>query len=268
MSMDSPGGESRPMLGVVGDNNPNNECGRVSRSLRDSTLSKRLKAVEALAHLARENPGKNHVRSMSLLSDFLRHAKLSQTDENETSEPEYPPDIMAAFRAVTERNKAQTEVEEAVPGFMIDLSGLHLAGMELADANLARTCLVDANMRHAKLKRTNLANADMKNANLANADMKANNLNRTDLTHAFMPGANLAYTVMSKANLTKTYLRDASLKGADLRGANLAEATLIDADLTEADLTGADLTNADLTGANLTGALIDGAPVKDRGTVR
>ncbi|PSB08252.1 DNA/RNA helicase [Pleurocapsa sp. CCALA 161] len=63
-----------------------------------------------------------------------------------------------------------------------DLSQMHLANINLIDADLSHSNLAGTNLTNAKLIAANLSHANLTNANLTNAKLMGANLNHTDLT--------------------------------------------------------------------------------------
>jgi uncharacterized protein YjbI with pentapeptide repeats len=77
-----------------------------------------------------------------------------------------------------------------------DLSGLDLAGRNLADADFTGCILEEANLQGAKLDAASFFGADLRRANLAGASLR-----RGDLRGASMRGANLIGTDLFEADL-------------------------------------------------------------------
>ncbi len=100
-------------------------------------------------------------------------------------------------------------------GFLNDLEGAYLEGIDL---------------NHAVMRQANLVGADLTNANLQGADLR-------------------------NANLRGAILVDTDLRGANLRGANLTNAYLLNTDLRRADLTNVNIRGTNLSGANLYGTI-------------
>lgn len=63
-----------------------------------------------------------------------------------------------------------------------DLSQMHLANINLIDADLSHSNLAGTNLTNAKLIAANLSHANLTNANLTNAKLMGANLNHADLT--------------------------------------------------------------------------------------
>jgi uncharacterized protein YjbI with pentapeptide repeats len=112
-----------------------------------------------------------------------------------------------------------------------------LTGMDLAGADLARTVLANATFREA-----DLSDACLAESRLDGADFRYAKLGAADLT-----GANLGVAQLRHADLRLANLEGANLRGADLSGARLRGARLAGADFSGATLVGTDLSEADLS---------------------
>ena len=176
-----------------------------------------------------------------------------------------------------------------------DLSGLDLAGRNLADADFTGAILEECNFAGARLESASFFSADLRRANLAGASLR-----RADLRGALLRGANLigadlyeadmregtiaekdrygnlrilqhdvGPTELPSALLTSANLERARMTGvfavqadftdAMMRGCRLARANLRQAKLNGANLENADLSGCDLKGAELHGAILIGA---------
>ena len=129
-----------------------------------------------------------------------------------------------------------------------DLSGLAIAGCNLAEADLSGASLRGANLSDCNLDRAILFGADLRDSDLEGASLIGANLRGATLR-----GANL-----TRANLFKADLRDGSIKSTDLGGnlhtlamktgpSELSSARLMNANLTDADMSGAIATHTDFT---------------------
>ena len=166
-----------------------------------------------------------------------------------------------------------------------DLSGAHLAGLDLTGSTFTDVVLDGADLGPAATIATNLTDAALTNVSLAGTDLRSAVLTRTRarvvtgtplLDPAFSitlgqlvgPGVDLGGAVLDGADLTGRDLSGADLRGVRLRGTNLTAADLSGSWLGFPDLTGADLTGATLAGATLTaphsGGII-GSPVLPTG---
>jgi uncharacterized protein YjbI with pentapeptide repeats len=139
-------------------------------------------------------------------------------------------------------------------GYMPQLEGATLAGMDLRgidlySAFLEHADLSEANLAGARLSGAFLSEANMQRATLDQAKLFAGRLTKTDLTRASL----------NRAKLSQCNFREATLVGAQLNGADLEETQFLGADLTGAKLCGANLFASNLTGSNLTDADFSGA---------
>ena len=82
------------------------------------------------------------------------------------------------------------------------------------------------NFRHANLSHTNLSQMHLANINLIDADLSHANLTGVNLTNAKLIAANLSHANLSHANLTNAKLMGADLTDAVLTGANFERAKL------------------------------------------
>lgn len=126
-----------------------------------------------------------------------------------------------------------------------DLSGLHLAHMDLHDVDF----------RYADLRGTKFRAADLSDADMTGARM----------SQATFPDADLRRATLDYSDLHQAYFYRADMRDADLRGANLFEADMYRADMRGTDLFCTNLRDADLaytvlTDANLIGLVLDGLP--------
>ncbi|WP_199548542.1 pentapeptide repeat-containing protein [Streptomyces sp. N35] len=124
------------------------------------------------------------------------------------------------------------------PGLFVQLSGLHLAGLELDGVDLALSALAG-----------------------------------TDLSSSVMWDSNFSEAILDNANLSGAHFAGSHFQGATLRGANLSSAILWGVDFSEAELNGAILEGASLwrEGAHAGPALVDVEQLLtaklDRGTI-
>lgn len=105
----------------------------------------------------------------------------------------------------------------------VDLEQAVLSGLNLAGADLAGASLEDAT----------LTGTDLAGADLAGASIKFDTLTGTDLSGVDLSGVDAEWVVLSGANLS-----GADFSGADLEWARFASADLDNADLSTANLTG------------------------------
>ncbi|MDQ0600113.1 uncharacterized protein YjbI with pentapeptide repeats [Streptomyces canus] len=184
--------------------------------------------------------------------------------------PDYPADDV---------QQALTGLTDAVcrhhtdPSVQVNLSRLHLAGVDLGQADLTGlhlwgTNLTGAYMERAKCLETRMGAADLMNANLRHADLRKAILRSADLSNADLryvkaEKSDFFNAVLQGARLCHAQLKNtklgADLSGADLTGADLTSAHLDLADLTDTNLISVTFSEADLEGAILTGAYLNEA---------
>jgi uncharacterized protein YjbI with pentapeptide repeats len=168
----------------------------------------------------------------------------------------------------------------------LDLSGLSLAGRNLADADFSAACMIGCDLSGAKLDNATFFGSDMQDAVLADASLR-----RADLRGACLRGADLTAAdlfeadlregtiaaadrdmgfrvvearsrhdtqaqgaCLSGANLERSKLTGVVAVAADFSGAVMKDCKLVRANHKQASFRGADLAGADLSGADLTGA--------------
>jgi uncharacterized protein YjbI with pentapeptide repeats len=169
----------------------------------------------------------------------------------------------------------------------LDLAGKNLAGADLtgallADANLAGSDFSNATLSGCDLSRTNLRGArlvrtDLRGASMRRADLTGANLFDADLRDGLLaepehgggvPSASsaaavepteLSGAIMAAANLSGARLSGIVAMRTDFRDAVMRSCTLVRANLRHANLNGANLDSADLSGADLRGADLRGA---------
>jgi uncharacterized protein YjbI with pentapeptide repeats len=166
----------------------------------------------------------------------------------------------------------------------IELSGMHLDGIILDEANLsgsyppdlnftgefldgrdARTLgailvgakLTTASLRNAELSFVNFESADLSDADLREAYLYNTRLRKATLEQCNFTEARLPWADLWEANLRFSNLKKADLSNANLMSSDLLEANLEGAHLFEAELSGANLAEANLSGANMTGVKFD-----------
>lgn len=98
----------------------------------------------------------------------------------------------------------------------LDLSYMDLSGIELMGVNLAEGRLLGTNLEDAELLGADLSGANLRDAKLDNADLGHVNLQRADLK-----GASMCVTELRKADLSWAKLGDAVLIGTVLRETKL-----------------------------------------------
>jgi uncharacterized protein YjbI with pentapeptide repeats/outer membrane protein assembly factor BamB len=119
----------------------------------------------------------------------------------------------------------------------------------------------DVDLDGVNLTKLPLADEDLSYSSLRDADLAGSNIHGIDLSHGDLTGANLKGTVLSWANLQAATLTGVNAADASLSGAHLGAVSLTKANLANATLTGADLSDANLSQANLTNANLHSATV-------
>ncbi|MET9329691.1 pentapeptide repeat-containing protein [Streptomyces cellulosae] len=259
----------------------------------------RIGGILGLEQIVRDAPEQAATDAARVLGHFIRdrapavaYSTRAQIDEeNSISTPPDPKklpnkpaaDVQVALTALT-RAESRTHVD---PREILDLSGLHLVGAVLnqadfTEANLSEATLESANLSGATLTRANLHEADLVRADLSGATLDGANLSRAKLSAVDLYEAELKEVDLSDASINEANMSDANLSGADLSGAmldganlsysnlsgaklamaKLHRARLRQADLSGATLEGANLSEADLEGANLSGATLARADLR------
>gem|GEM_PF-77660 len=166
-----------------------------------------------------------------------------------------------------------------------DLTGLTLAGRNLADADFTGAVLAECNLSDSKLdraiffcsdlRRTRMTKASLRRADLRGACLRGANLLGADLfesdlregsiaekdakgnlrylNHELKP-SELQAVVLANANLERAKLTGVIAIQADFTDAVMRDCKLVRANLRQCKMTGANLEGADLSGADLKGA--------------
>ena len=243
--------------------------------LGDDKLDIRLGGIYALERLAVDSK-RDHPTVVEVLSAFVRErtAVASKPRRRRAGRKTAHPPSLTANR--TKQRTTDVQAALTVLGRLPlragvsrgDLSGAHLAGAsliqaDLTDADLGGADLTGAQLREADLTGAQLGGADLTGAQLRGATLTNANLGGADLTGAQLRGATLTNANLGGANLTNANLGGANLTDAELFNATLTGANLGGATLTNAKLEWATLTNANLYRANLTGAQLRRATLTD-----
>ncbi|MFH9990438.1 pentapeptide repeat-containing protein [Streptomyces luteogriseus] len=196
-----------------------------------------------------------------------RRAKKGSSRKGEPSSlpPSSPhADVQAALTALT-RSASRRHVDSSV---RIDLSGFHLAGVQLQRADLRGVDLSNANLENADLSECLLTGVDMSNSNLrgavmVDANLEGCNLRMADLSGADLMCADLRYAKIDQVKLCKAHLMSVKLQEAQAFKADLTEAELYNADLTHASFHNANFAQAFIHSANLTNTFLHAAYLAD-----
>ena len=128
--------------------------------LGDENLSVRLGGIYALGRLAGQHPNEYHTQIMSLLCAFARNLpKMTQEEEAQRdTHINLSEEVRAVSKAIRDRSKAQTEVEENENYHLVfDGAPLYLARLRGADLNKAR--FVGARLDYADLIEADLTSS-------------------------------------------------------------------------------------------------------------
>ena len=129
----------------------------------------------------------------------------------------------------------------------IDLSGAHIPGTSLSNADLARSNFAHANLSQVNFEGSNLREADFREANLTGSNFTGADLTRADLSSAKLEGATLTGSTLDEADLSHASLSDTVIEGLDLSkskglewreflGSRFNDATVLPDYLVEEDL--------------------------------
>ena len=129
----------------------------------------------------------------------------------------------------------------------IDLSGAHIPGTSLSNADLARSNFSHANLGKVNFEGSNLRETDFREANLTGANFTGADLTRADLSAANLEDATFSGATLDKADLSRANLSDALIEGLDLSESKgldwrqflesrFNDVTILPDDLVESDL--------------------------------
>lgn len=161
---------------------------------RDS-LAIRLGGIYALERIAQDSKT-DHWQVIEVLTSYVR--ENSPYDANIASIQPVTTDIQAIV-TVLGRRKAQYDKF----GQRIDLSGTHLHGVRLADANLQHATFAGANLRQAVFYRVDFNGAIFQGTILHDTNFEKSLLRRSYLQRADLFAANLEGTDIRKADLSE-----------------------------------------------------------------
>ena len=151
---------------------------------------------------------------------------------------------------------------------LVNLTGIHLANVDLQKADLSHAKLDGVNLSEANLLGANLSRAHLQSATLLNANLRRANLSRARLQHADLSEVFFWYTDLSEANLLGAHLSRARILRADFSGARIhradfSEARILHADFSRAGIHRADFSNASFLGTNFQGAKFSNVDLKN-----
>lgn len=248
-----------------------NQHASASERLSSDSMSARLGAIYELQNLTKQDLSLFHVRTMRMLSAFVRFPP-HETDDGvlQSDDPcsqRLRPDVQAAMEVIGSRTDQHIKIESRAR-YVPDLRQAHLVRLELRDSNLS-----GIDMRGSRFWGADLMGADLSKCELQYTDFCSPWVVRGDdfaeVTRqegSFVERMNAvlgSQTRLIGTNLSDTNMLCAKLSGSNLQGANLSSASLADADLTSAFLMGADLSHSQLTDANLTNAQLMAANLVD-----
>ncbi|GAA1371530.1 hypothetical protein GCM10009612_62790 [Streptomyces beijiangensis] len=230
----------------------------------DDKMYVRIGGVLALEQIVQDAP-EQATHAAQVLAQFIRMRVMAEPTPKRVRPAA---DVQMALTALT-RPGSRTHVRKDE---RLDLSDLHLVGVnlfssDLTEANLARADLKAADLRSAGLSGADLANVNLMGADLSGADLTRADLSGKDLTTTNLTGATLKHANLTGADLTGTNLDDTDLRatlliGADLTSKNLTGTKLRGANLQATDLSGGDLAGKDLRSTSLANANLEGANIE------
>ena len=223
---------------------------KAAEMLGSALLSVRLGGIYALQTLAAEHPPHYHLGVMRQFCAFVRNPPSPPPNSTAAGLEPVPvgEDVRAVMNAIGARSDAGIAIEQEEKGFMLDLVGVNLSGVNLRKAKLS-----GADFRKADLSGADFRKADLRRANLSEADLTMALVHEADLSGAYLLLGTKLSLFIRNANLSRVSLTGANLSGMDFLEANLHGAHLDDADLSGARLEAADLRKANLRKANLSG---------------
>ena len=249
------------------------------------SLIVRLGGIDALHHLAKENPGQYHLQAMRLFCAFLRHSAATHVEgTGEATVSTNPtqlgpggdvsarPDVEAVLRSIGSRDSREKAIEDGV-GFEFIVSNADLRRVRMHEVFSlsydARTfSLVDreprkrANLsgirfRYVDFSEANLSFVDMSGAEFWDPDLTGANLESSDLSRTSWEGGTMAQAQLSSIDLSNAHILETNLSGASLSSAKLAGAMFQEVDLSNADLSRADVSGTHFSLVMHNGALFD-----------
>lgn len=145
----------------------------------------------------------------------------------------------------------------------VDLADLDLSGYDLSHALLTYANLNNSNLSYSILYGAHLEHAQLESCEFFGANLEKAALSECDGLHCGFGGANLQDAVLINANLSHAVLSKSNLRGADFRATDLSHARLSEADLTNGVYTRANLDNADLKHSDVQGASFNKASLRE-----
>ncbi|MCW8102658.1 pentapeptide repeat-containing protein [Streptomyces tauricus] len=226
----------------------------------------RIGGILALEQIVQDAPEQAATDAAHVLGHFIRHRAPHTVPPPDLDDPHRGPhadplplkpaaDVQAALTALT-RRESRTHVDRRE---RLDLNGLHLAGVQLNEADLTGANLSGATFTGAYLYKATFTEANLNMATFAGAHLhKATfteaNLPRATFTEATLSGATFTEAYLRRATFTEALLHKAICTGANLREAIFTETHLVGAAFTEANLREATFTEANLSATDLSSA--------------
>ena len=234
------------------------------------SLIVRLGGIDALHHLAKEDPARYHLPAMRLFCAFLRHTKTTVEATNKAvvakdsaqlgprSDVAARPDVEAVLRAIGSRSRRERAIEKGV-AFEFIISNADLRGIRVHEVFSftydARTHnLIDrkptkhANLSSIRFRYVDCSKADLSFVDMSDAEFWSPNLTGTNLDHSNLSRTSWEGGTLAQAQLSSVDLSNAHILETSLADANLSSAKLTDATLQEVDMSDADLSRADVSG--------------------
>ena len=235
------------------------------------SLIVRLGGIDALQHLAKEDPVQYHLQAMRFFCAFLRHAAASHNEatgqarvatgstlRGGRSDVCVRPDVEAVLRAIGSRDSQELAIESSA-GFELviwnaDLRAVKIHEVFSATYDAESFDLIERKpKRRANLSGVRFRYVDFSRANLSFVNMSGAEFWDPNLTSADLESSDLSRTSWEGGTLARAQLSSVDLSDAHIMETNLADATLSSANLTDATLQEVDLSNTDLSQANVSG---------------
>ena len=215
---------------------------RGAEMLGSEILSVRLGGIYALQRLAEEYPEDYHIQVMELLCAFVRTpTEKGRGDSSYLGHEDDAPlreDVQAVMTALGKRSAMGKSLEEE-QGFILDLHGADLTGVDLSDY------LHEPDFQYADLTGAKLAKADLEGTCFAGAK-----LNGAKLTRAYCRGTEFKTAALNEAQMDRI----------DAEYAFFNQAFLLNVDFSHACLKSVDFGDAIFCNVNLTGTNIKADP--------
>jgi uncharacterized protein YjbI with pentapeptide repeats len=219
--------------------------------LGSEKLDIRLGGLYALERIAVDSE-RDHASIVEVLSAFVReHSKPPSYDDywgiKLREDPRQPNTDIQTALTILGRLPSRSEVMRA------DLSGAHLEGARLVNADLRGARLRGTHLRAADLRDSHLEGADIRGAHFEDAI-----LNDVHFEGAYAVAADFHKTILYGAHFERSEAASVNFEYSNLMHSNFSDADMYDVRLEAAMLGGADLEHAkNLTPAQLQVASLD-----------